>query len=67
MDFRRCFGAGGRADEADKEGLVKLGRELHPQAVNEAVVRMFTGVGGILGRLLPAGCRHREVKARTGE
>lgn len=67
MDFRGCFGAGGQADEADKEGLVKLGRELHSQAVNEAFARMFTGVGGILGKLLHTGCRQREVKAQTGK
>lgn len=67
MDFRRCFGAGGKADEAEKEGLVKLGRELHSQAVYERFVRMFTDVGGFLGKLLPAGCRQREVKAQTGK
>lgn len=67
MDFRGSFKAGGQADEADKEGLVKLGRALHSQAVNEAFARIITGVGGILGKLLPAGCRQREIKAQTGK
>jgi hypothetical protein len=67
MDFRGCFAAGGKADGADKEGLVKLGRELHSQAVYERFARVFACAGGFLGKLLPAGCRQREVKAQTGK
>lgn len=67
MGFRGCFAAGGKADGADKEGLVKLGRELHSQAVFETFARMFTGIGGFLVKLLRAGCRQREVKAQAGK
>lgn len=67
MGSRGCYEAVGKADGADKEGLMKLGRELHSRAVYKAFARIFIRVGGFLGKLLRAGCRQREVNAQTGK
>lgn len=62
-----CFTAGGKADGADREGLVKLGMELHSQAIYEMSARMFAGVGGFIGKHLRTVCRQRKVKTQTGK